>query len=435
MSALEHLPEFGLPVDNGLLRFLTCGSVDDGKSTLIGRLLYDTRTILADTLSAIARTSEKRGLEAVDLSLLTDGLQAEREQGITIDVAYRYFTTGRRKYIIADAPGHEQYTRNMVTAASTADLAIILIDARKGVLTQTRRHAYLAHLLDVPHLVVAVNKMDLVGYDQAVFERIRADFLEFAGSLGIGGVQFVPLSALNGDMVVERGRLLDWYAGPTLLEVLESAPAAHAGRDEGFRFPVQYVCRPQASGDPRLHDFRGFMGRVESGAIAVGDAVVVLPSAQRSRVRDIQLGGRSLPLAHAEQSVTLLLDDEIDISRGDMILRAAEFEAQSPALAVRQIDAMLCWLSETPLDPRRKYLIRQTTRETRAALAGIDYRVDVNSMAQAGAECLAMNDIARVTFKLAQPLIVERYAVNRATGAFIVIDETSNNTVGAGMIV
>ncbi|MGB7501845.1 MAG: sulfate adenylyltransferase, partial [Azonexus sp.] len=269
----------------------------------------------------------------------------------------------------------------------------------------------------------------------ATFERIRADFLEFAARLGIGGVQFIPLSALDGDIVVERGRFLDWYAGPTLLEVLESAPAAHTGRDEGFRFPVQYVCRPQASGDQRLHDFRGFMGRVESGAIAVGDAVVVLPSAQRSRVRDIQLGGRSLPLAHAEQSVTLLLDDEIDISRGDMIVRVAEFETQGPALAVRQIDAMLCWLSETPLDPRRKYLIRQTTRETRAVLAGIDYRVDVNSMAQVGAECLAMNDIARVTFKLAQPLIVDSYAANRATGAFIVIDESSNNTVGAGMIV
>ncbi len=249
MSAMEHLPEFGHPVDNGLLRFLTCGSVDDGKSTLIGRLLYDTKTILADTLHAIASTSEKRGLEAVDLSLLTDGLQAEREQGITIDVAYRYFTTGRRKYIIADAPGHEQYTRNMVTAALTADLAIILIDARKGVLTQTRRHSYLAHLLDIPHLVVAINKMDLVDYDQATFERIRADYLEFAARLGIGDVRFIPLSALNGDMVVERGERLDWYDGPTLLDMLESAPAAHTGRDEGFRFPVQYVCRPQDSAD------------------------------------------------------------------------------------------------------------------------------------------------------------------------------------------
>ena len=432
MSAMEHLPEFASPVDNGLLRFLTCGSVDDGKSTLIGRLLFDTKAILADTLHAIANTSEKRGLETVDLSLLTDGLQAEREQGITIDVAYRYFSTGRRKYIIADAPGHEQYTRNMVTAASTADLAIILIDARKGVLTQTRRHSYLAHLLDIPHLVVAVNKMDLVDYDQATYERIRADYLEFAALLGIGDVRFIPLSALNGDMLVERGERLDWYTGPTLLDVLENAPTAHAGRDEGFRFPVQYVCRPHASADRKLHDFRGFMGRVASGEIAAGEEVTVLPSGQRSRIKDIQLGGRSLATARAEQSVTLLLEDEIDISRGDMVVRAADSNAQ--ALAVRRIDAMLCWLSGTPLDPQRKYVIRQTTRETKAVLSGIGYRVDINSLERVAAERLAMNDIARVGFKLAQPLCVDRYADNRGTGAFIVIDEATNNTVGAGMI-
>jgi sulfate adenylyltransferase subunit 1 len=434
LSAIEHLPEFSESVDNGLLRFLTCGSVDDGKSTLIGRLLYDSKSILADTLSAISRTSERRGLQAVDLSLLTDGLQAEREQGITIDVAYRYFTTGRRKYIIADAPGHEQYTRNMVTAASTASLAIILIDARKGVLTQTRRHSYLAHLLDIPHLVVAVNKMDLVNYDQATFERIRADYLDFAARLGIRDVSFIPLSALSGDMVVDRGDRLDWYAGPTLLDVLEDAPAPHTGRDEGFRFPVQYVCRPQASEDPELHDFRGFMGRVESGEIAVGAEIVVLPSERRGRIKDIQLGGRSLSAAHAEQSVTLLLEEEIDISRGDMIVRAADFDAQQAASTVRHLDAMLCWMSEAPLDTRRKYLIRQTTRETRAVLAGIDYRLDINSLERVAAETLAMNDIARVGFKLAQPLCVDKYADNRATGAFIVIDESTNNTVGAGMI-
>jgi sulfate adenylyltransferase subunit 1 len=432
MSAMEHLPEFESAADNGLLRFLTCGSVDDGKSTLIGRLLFDTKTILADTLHAIAKTSEKRGLEAVDLSLLTDGLQAEREQGITIDVAYRYFSTGRRKYIIADAPGHEQYTRNMVTAASTADLAIILVDARKGVLTQTRRHSYLAHLLDIPHLVVAVNKIDLVDYDQTVFERIRADYLDFAARLGIGDVRFIPLSALNGDMLVERGERLDWYTGPTLLDVLENAPPAHVGRDEGFRFPVQYVCRPQASGNRDLHDFRGFMGRVESGEIAVGEEITVLPAGQRSRIRGIQLGGLSLAMARTEQSVTLLLEDEIDISRGDMIVRTADHDAQ--ALAVRQLDAMLCWLSATPLDPQRKYVIRQTTRETKALLAGIEYRVDINSLERVAAARLAMNDIARVGFKLAQPLCVDKYADNRTTGAFIVIDETTNNTVGAGMI-
>ncbi|MEI8162518.1 MAG: sulfate adenylyltransferase subunit CysN [Betaproteobacteria bacterium] len=434
MSAIERIPGFVQPVDNGLLRFLTCGSVDDGKSTLIGRLLYDTRAILADTLSAIERTSQRRGMASVDLSLLTDGLQAEREQGITIDVAYRYFSTGRRKYIIADAPGHEQYTRNMVTAASTADLAIILIDARKGVLTQTRRHSFLAHLLDIPHLVVAVNKMDLVDYDQATFERIRADYLDFAARLGIGDAAFIPLSALNGDMLVERGERLNWYAGPTLLDILENAPEAHAGRDEGFRFPVQYVCRPQVPGDRLLHDFRGFMGRVESGEIAVGEEIVVLPSAQRSRIREIRLGDRSLPAARAGQSVTLLLEDEIDISRGDMITRAAEVDAQQPVPAVRRLDAMLCWMAETPLDPQRKYLIRQTTRETRAVLAAIDYRVDINSLERVAADRLVMNDIARVAFKLAQPLCVDAYADNRATGAFIVIDEATNNTVGAGMI-
>ncbi|BAO28495.1 sulfate adenylyltransferase subunit CysN [Sulfuritalea hydrogenivorans] len=425
MSAIEHLPG----IDNGLLRFLTCGSVDDGKSTLIGRLLYDTRTILADTLHAITRTSERRGLETVDLSLLTDGLQAEREQGITIDVAYRYFSTGRRKYIIADAPGHEQYTRNMVTAASTANLAIILIDARKGVLTQTRRHSYLAHLVGIPHIIVAINKMDLVDYDRTSYERIRSDYLEFAATLGIGDVRFIPLSALNGDMIVDRGERLAWYQGPTLLDILENAPTAHSERDEAFRFPVQFVCRPQKAGDPKLHDYRGFMGRVESGEIAVGDEVLVLPSEQRTRVKAIEIYGTSLPRAIAEQSVTLLLEDEVDVSRGDMIVRA-----QKSALVTRRIEAMLCWLGEAPLDPQRKYLIRQTTRETRAAVEAIGYRLDINSLQQMPAERLGMNDIARVFFKLAQPLCVDTYADNRSTGAFIVIDETNNNTVGAGMI-
>ena len=431
MSAIEHIPEFGSPVDNGLLRFLTCGSVDDGKSTLIGRLLYDTKAILADTLHAIEKTSARRGTEAVDLSLLTDGLQAEREQGITIDVAYRYFSTGRRKYIIADAPGHEQYTRNMVTAASTANLAIILIDARKGVLTQTRRHSCLAHLVGIPHLLVAINKMDLVGYDRAVFERIRLEYLDFAQQLGITDVRFIPLSALNGDMLVDRGDNLAWYHGPTLIDILESAPAAHSESDERFRFPVQYVCRPQKADDPLLHDYRGFMGRIESGEVAVGDEVVVLPSERRSRIKDIQIGGRSLPRAVAEQSVTLLLEDEIDISRGDMMVRG---DAKESALVTRRIDAMLCWLGESPLDVRRKYLIRQTTRDARALLDGIEYRLDINSLQQVAAVEVGMNDIARVAFKLAQPLVVDRYVENRATGAFIVIDESTNNTVGAGMI-
>ncbi|THF62897.1 sulfate adenylyltransferase subunit CysN [Pseudothauera nasutitermitis] len=425
MSAPEHLPD----IDNGLLRFLTCGSVDDGKSTLIGRLLFDSKTILADTLNAIERTSARRGMSAVDLSLLTDGLQAEREQGITIDVAYRYFSTGTRKYIIADAPGHEQYTRNMVTAASTANLAIILVDARKGVLTQTRRHSYLASLVGIPHLLVAVNKMDLVDYDQAVFERIRADYLAFADKLGIRDVRFIPISALNGDMIVDRGSRLGWYAGPTLLEILEAAPAAHTERAEDFRFPVQYVCRPQDAANPELHDYRGFMGRVESGEIAVGDAVSVLPSGATSRVKAIELGGARLERAIHEQSVTLLLEDEIDISRGDLIVKAAE--APEP---VKQIDATLCWLSEAPLSPARTYLVRHTTREVKAKVAQIAHRVDVNTLAHEPAAQLAMNDIARVTLKLAQPIVADAYADNRATGAFIVIDESTNNTVGAGMI-
>jgi sulfate adenylyltransferase subunit 1 len=413
---------------------MTCGSVDDGKSTLIGRLLFDTKTILEDTLTQIERTSKKRGMEAVDLSLLTDGLQAEREQGITIDVAYRYFSTGTRKYIIADAPGHEQYTRNMVTAASTANLAIILIDARKGVLTQTRRHSFLAHLVGIPHIVVAVNKMDLVDYDQAVFEKIRADYLAFATEIGLQrkghDVRFIPMSALNGDMIVDRGEDMNWYDGPTLLEILEAAPAAHTEKAENFRFPVQYVCRPQDSANPELHDFRGFMGRVESGEIAVGDEVTVLPSGRTSKIKAIQLGNDKLERAIHEQSVTLLLEDEIDISRGDMIVKSSE--AKEP---VKQLDAMLCWLSETPLSPARTYIIRHTTRESKAKVGAIDYRVDVNTLEQQPAQGLGMNDIARISFRLAQPLSVDSYAENRATGAFIVIDESTNNTVGAGMVI
>lgn len=419
--------------NDSLLRFMTCGSVDDGKSTLIGRLLYDTKTILADTLSNIARTSQKRGMEAVDLSLLTDGLQAEREQGITIDVAYRYFSTGTRKYIIADAPGHEQYTRNMVTAASTANLAIILIDARKGVLTQTRRHSYLAHLVGIPHIVVAINKMDLVNYDQAVYEKIKADYTAFATEIGLAqarDIKFIPLSALNGDMLVDRLENMPWYQSETLLEILEAAPAAHSERSEAFRFPVQFVCRPHDAANPELHDFRGFMGRVESGEIAVGDAVTVLPNGYQSKVKAIQLGNQSLQSAQTEQSVTLLLEDEIDTSRGDMIVKTGEVPAP-----VKQIEAHICWLSETPLSPARSYIVRHTSRESKAKIGSIQYKVDVNTLEQQAASDLKMNDIARVQFKLAQALMVDRYEQNRATGAFILIDESTNNTVGAGMIV
>jgi len=419
--------------NDSLLRFMTCGSVDDGKSTLIGRLLYDTKTILADTLNNIERTSQKRGMEAVDLSLLTDGLQAEREQGITIDVAYRYFSTGTRKYIIADAPGHEQYTRNMVTAASTANLAIILIDARKGVLTQTRRHSYLAHLVGIPHIVVAVNKMDLVNYDQTVYEKIKADYIAFATEIGLAqarDIKFMPMSALNGDMLVDRLDNMNWYQGETLIDILEAAPAAHSEQNEAFRFPVQFVCRPHDSANPELHDFRGFMGRVESGTIAVGDAVTVLPNGYQSKVKAIQLGNEQLQSAQTEQSITLLLEDEIDTSRGDMIVKTSETTE-----AVKQIEAHVCWLSETPLSPARTYIVRHTTRESKAKIGSIQYKVDVNTLEQQTATDLKMNDIARVSFKLAQPLMVDSYDKNRATGAFIIIDESSNNTVGAGMIV
>ncbi len=421
------------PHNDSLLRFMTCGSVDDGKSTLIGRLLFDTKTILADTLSQIERTSQKRGMEAVDLSLLTDGLQAEREQGITIDVAYRYFSTGTRKYIIADAPGHEQYTRNMVTAASTANLAIILIDARKGVLTQTRRHSYLAHLVGITHIVVAINKMDLVNYDRAEFERIRADYLAFAEHIGLHraghDISFIPMSALNGDMIVDRGESLDWYKGPTLLEFLEAAPPAHSEKGEPFRFPVQFVCRPHAADDPELHDFRGFMGRIESGEITVGEEVIVLPSGHTSKVKAIQLGNTQLQNAITEQSITLLLEDEIDTSRGDMIVKSSQ-----PIEPVKQISAMVCWFSETPLSTARTYIVRHTTRESKAKVGTISYKVDVNTLEELPTQSLVTNDIAHISFKLAQPLMVDPYTENRSTGAFILIDEATNNTVGAGMI-
>jgi sulfate adenylyltransferase subunit 1 len=426
MSNIQH--------NDSLLRFMTCGSVDDGKSTLIGRLLFDTKTILADTLTQISNTSKKRGMEAVDLSLLTDGLQAEREQGITIDVAYRYFSTGTRKYIIADAPGHEQYTRNMVTAASTANLAIILIDARKGVLTQTRRHSYLAHLVGIPHIVVAVNKMDLVNYDQAVYDKICGDYLAFAMEIGLQNesrdIRFIPMSALNGDMLVDRLENMPWYTGETLLEMLEKAPAAHTEKNEEFRFPVQFVCRPHASADANLHDFRGFMGRIESGDIAVGDAVTVLPNGYQSKVKAIQIGDDQLQSAQTEQSVTILLEDEIDTSRGDMIVKTG-----SAIQPVKQIEAHVCWLSERPLSPARTYIIRHTTRESKAKVGAISYKVDVNTLEQQATADLKMNDIARISFKLAQPLMVDSYTQNRAIGAFIIIDESTNNTVGAGMIV
>jgi len=419
MSAIQRYDV----LEHGVLRFLTAGSVDDGKSTLIGRLLYDTKAILADQLSTIERTSQKRGT-ALDLSLLTDGLVAEREQGITIDVAYRYFATALRKFIIADAPGHEQYTRNMVTAASTAQLAVLLVDARHGVVTQTRRHATLAHLLGIPHLIVCVNKMDLLGYDESAFAGIVADFSAFAERTGIENVCFVPMSALGGDMVVDRGEKLDWYAGPTLLQILETVDVEQRLAEAPFRFPVQYVSRPTAALP------RGYMGRIESGSVAIGDEIIVLPSGVSSRVREIRQYDGTQPRAGLHAAVTIVLDDAIDVSRGDMIVPGSA----SPT-SRRDLDATLCWLSETPLDSRRMYLVRHTTREVRARVDSIDHMWNVATQTREPApESLRMNDIGRVGLRLAQPVFADRYSDNRATGSFILIDEVTNNTVAAGMI-
>jgi sulfate adenylyltransferase subunit 1 len=413
--------------ESQLLRFITAGSVDDGKSTLIGRLLHDSKSIFEDQFSAIARTSEKRGMAAVDLSLLTDGLQAEREQGITIDVAYRYFATPKRKFIIGDTPGHEQYTRNMVTAASTANLAIILVDARKGVLTQTKRHSYLASLLGVPHVLLAVNKMDMVDYSKQRFEEIVGEYKRFAAQLNLHDVHYLPLSALNGDNVVEKGASMDWYIGPTLLELLETISIDHDVNASDFRFPVQWVCRPQTG---EHHDFRGFAGRIEAGEVAVGDEVIVLPSGRTTRVKEIVTYDGNLQSAHAPQSVTLRLADEIDISRGDMLVRGAA----APRVD-KEFRATLCWLSEAPLEKSRKYLVKHTTRVAKCLFSGIEHRVDVNTLERHATDTLQMNDIAQVSLKVQQPLVFDSYAADRATGSFIVIDEASNNTVAAGMIV
>ena len=419
MSAIESIDV----LDHGVLRLLTAGSVDDGKSTLIGRLLYDTQAILADQLAAIERTSQRRG-QTLDLSLLTDGLTAEREQGITIDVAYRYFATALRKFIIADAPGHEQYTRNMVTAASTAHLAILLVDARHGIVTQTRRHATLAHLLGVQHLVVAINKMDLVDYAQPVFDDVVREFEEFARRSGIAPARFVPMSALGGEMIVDRGDKLGWHEGPTLLQILETVDVAQTLIDAPLRFPVQYVARPRAG------ERRGYMGRVESGSITVGDRVTALPSGRTTRVREIRGADGTQEDAGLHAGVTLTLDDELDIGRGDMLVR----EYSTP-LTTAAVDATVCWLSDTSFDPRRRYLLRHTTREVRARIDRIDYRWNVSTQQQEPAsETLSMNDIGSIGLKLSQPVFIDRYADNRATGSFVLIDEASNNTVAAGLI-
>ena len=419
---------------DSLLRFITCGSVDDGKSTLIGRLLYDSKTILSDTYNQIEKTSQKRGLNAVDLSLLTDGLQAEREQGITIDVAYRYFFTPTRKYIIADTPGHEQYTRNMVTAASTAQAAIILIDARKGILTQTKRHTYLSKLLGIKQFFVAINKMDLIDYDEKKFNVIKDEYQKMFESIQVNknsqfNTKFIPLSALNGDMVVERLNNINWYQGETLLEVLELAETQSLNSTLDFRFPIQYVCRPRDSESKDLHDFRSFMGRIDYGKIKKGDKVKCLPSNHQTIIKDILIGNESISEAIAPQSVSILLNDEIDISRGDMFVDIQNFPKIS-----KEINATICWFSEEKLNPGRVYKIMHTSKIAKAKIATIFDKIDVNTLSSIASNEIITNDIARIKIKLAQAIMADCYFENRKTGSFIMIDDSTNHTVAAGMI-
>ena len=414
-----------------ILRFATAGSVDDGKSTLIGRLLYDSKAIFEDQLSAIERTSRDRGEDYTNLALLTDGLRAEREQGITIDVAYRYFATPRRKFIIADTPGHTQYTRNMVTGASTADLAVVLVDARNGLTEQSRRHAFLATLLQVPHLVLAVNKMDLVGYDAAVFERIAAEFSAFAAKLDIGDLTFIPISALHGDNVVQRSANMRWYDGPSLLHHLEHVHIASDRNLIDVRFPVQYVIRPHQATDPGLHDYRGYAGQVAGGVIRPGDEVLHLPSGFTTTVRSVEIAGQAVPEAFPPMSVTLLLDDDVDISRGDMICRPHN----RPAVA-QDIEAMVCWMTgDRPLTPRSRLVIKHTSRTVKAIVTDLQYRIDVNTLHRdESASQLGLNEVGRVSLRLTQPIFCDPYNRNRLTGGMILIDEATNATVGAAII-
>ncbi len=415
---------------SGLLRFATAGSVDDGKSTLIGRLLYDSKAIFEDQLAAIDRTSRQRGLEEVDLALLTDGLRAEREQGITIDVAYRYFATPKRKFIIADTPGHLQYTRNMVTGASTADLALVLVDARKGLLEQSRRHACIADLLGIRHLVVCVNKMDLVHWDQAAFDRIRDDFRGFATRLQATNVTVIPISALHGDNVVSQSDWMEWYDGPTVLEHLEEVEILPSDpfATGGARFPVQYVIRPNSDDH---HDYRGYAGRVAGGVFRPGDDVVVLPSGLRTTVEAIDTLDGELDAAATGTSVVLRLTDHLDISRGDMICGAA-----SPPVASQDVQAIVCWFERRPLTNGARYAIKHTTRTARAVVRAVENRIDVNTLkTQEAFDGLAMNDIGLVTLRTTVPIVGEAYRDNRTVGSFILIDESTNATAGAGMIV
>src|SRR4051812_10899246 len=407
-----------------LLRFITCGSVDDGKSTLIGRLFYEAKMIYEDQLAAIKRDTTKFGTtgEEIDLALFTDGLEDERQQGITIDVAYRYFSTDKRKFIIADTPGHEQYTRNMATGASSADLAIILIDARHGVMVQTKRHSFIVSLLGIKHIIVAINKMDLVGYSQEVFENIKRDYTDFAARLELPDVHFMPLSALKGDNVVENSANLAWYQGPPLMHLLETVYIGSDRNLEDFRFPVQTVNRPNLN-------FRGFCGTIASGIVRKGDEIMALPSRKRSRVKSIVTYDGELAEAFAPQAVTLTLEDEIDISRGDMIVRPGNVPRVE-----QKFDAMIVWMNEEPLVPGKSYWFKQTTKVAPGAISTMRYQVDVNTLHRKDAPTLGLNEIGRCSITLSQPIAFDAYRRNRGTGAFIIIDRLTNATLGAGMI-
>lgn len=406
-----------------LLRFTTCGSVDDGKSTLIGRLLHDSKSILEDQYDALKQASLMRGESEINLANLTDGLRAEREQGITIDVAYRYFATAHRRFIVADSPGHVQYTRNMVTGASTSSLALILVDARQGVIEQTRRHSIIASLLGIPHLVLCVNKMDLVKFSQTVFENIRQDFIRFSTRLKIKDVTIIPMSALHGDGVVNPSPNLSWYLGEPLLPFLESVHIARDLNMDDPRFPVQWVIHTQST---RSSHFRAFAGQIASGVFKVGDAVLVLPSGRHSTIKAIQLMDRCLPLAYAPMSVSLMLDDEIDISRGDMIVSADNLPYMS-----KEIQAMVCWMDTTPLRVGKTYLIKHTTHSTKAMVCHLQHRININNLAEEETPVLRLNEIGRVTLRAATPLLYDRYQRNRNLGGFILIDESTYATVGA----
>ncbi len=422
--------------ESGLLRFITAGSVDDGKSTLIGRLLFDSKGIFADQLDAMSRAKHKRTVgDTIDLSLLTDGLEAEREQGITIDVAYRYFATPKRKFIIADTPGHEQYTRNMVTGASTADAVILLVDVSKvklnddgsvDLLVQTKRHSTIAHLLQIEHVIVAVNKMDLVNYDQNVYDRIVKAYQTFAKQLGIKDIHPIPLSALAGDNVVMSSENMPWYQGPTLINLLESLSVYDESHNEPLRFPVQLVARHNGH---EAKDFRGYMGRVEAGKVHKGDKLTIQPSGHSATVKDILLLDQSLASACAGSSVTILLDEYVDISRGDMLVAA-----EQPATLLKTLEADICWLSEEPLDMRRKYWLKHTSKQTAARITKIDSRLDINTQQRHASDTIKLNDIGRISLNVQQALAADDYSNIRATGAFILIDEVTHQTVAAGMI-